>query len=64
MFEKLEEKERKLKVRVSVQQLRTIIKSENFINVFSLDSEEGCQDIELAILRACLNSWYKKHFLF
>ena len=29
--------------------------SENLINVFKLDSEEGSQDIELAILRAFLN---------
>ena len=28
---------------------------DNLINVFKLDSEEGSQDIELAILRAFLN---------
>ena len=41
-----------------VEWLKVIInhRAENLINIFKLDSEEGFQNIELAILRAFLNS--------
>ena len=48
-----------------VEWLKVIInnRAENLINIFKLDSEEGFQNIELAILRAFLNSMNWNHFL-
>ena len=45
------------KTNEAVERLKYIISklSDNLINVFRLDSEEGGQDIELTILRAFLN---------
>jgi hypothetical protein len=47
----------KLKIKEATERLKYIISklSDNLINVFRLDSEEGGQDIELTILRAFLN---------
>lgn len=58
MFEKLKGDDKKLKIFNAAKQLRFILskKSDDLINVFKLDSEEGSQTIELAILRAFLNS--------
>lgn len=52
----------KKKTSEAVERLKYIISklSDNLINVFRLDSEEGGQDIELTILRAFLNC---KHLL-
>jgi hypothetical protein len=45
------------KVKDAVERLKYIISklSDNLINIFRLDSEEGGSDIELTILRAFLN---------
>jgi hypothetical protein len=47
----------KSKIKEATERLKYIISklSDNLINVFRLDSEEGGQDIELTILRAFLN---------
>jgi len=46
----------------AVEQLQNIVKNKKLINVFKLDSEEGSQTIELAILRSFLNSRQGKHY--
>ena len=58
MFSKLSGEQKVKKISKAVKQLSFILsKSEDdLINVFRLDSEEGSQNIELAILRAHLNS--------
>lgn len=45
------------KIQEAVERLKYIISrvSDNLINIFRLDSEEGGSDIELTILRAFLN---------
>jgi hypothetical protein len=58
MFEKLKKSPSyKIEIEKSAKKLEFILSKipENLINVFNLDSEEGSQDIELAILRAFLN---------
>lgn len=47
----------KNKIKEAVERLKYIISklSDNLINIFRLDSEEGGSDIELTILRAFLN---------
>lgn len=58
MFEKLKGTEAfDKKVEEATIQLEFIASkfSQNLVNVFKLDSEEGSQDIEMTILRAFLN---------
>jgi hypothetical protein len=58
MFEKLKGSPSYAKeTNEAIRRLEYIISklSDNLINVFRLDSEEGGQDIELTILRAFLN---------
>jgi hypothetical protein len=58
MFEHIKDKVMyEKKVMESVSKLKYIISrlSDNLINIFRLDSEEGGSDIELTILRAFLN---------
>jgi len=64
MFERLRGDAKEKKVVKAIEQLRLIVqkKAENLINVFRLDSEEGSQTIELAILRAFLNSRQKRYY--
>lgn len=65
MFEKLRGKEVfGEKIGKAVNQLQKIIqkKNDNLVNVFKLDSDESCQTIELAILRAHLNSRKKEYY--
>lgn len=65
MFEKLRGKEEfGEKIGKAVNQLQKIIqkKNDNLVNVFKLDSDESCQTIELAILRAHLNSRKKEYY--
>lgn len=49
--------EYKAKIKEAIEKLKYIISklSDNLINIFRLDSEEGGSDIELTILRAFLN---------
>lgn len=49
--------EYKVKIKEAIERLKYIISklSDNLINIFRLDSEEGGSDIELTILRAFLN---------
>lgn len=49
--------EYKIKIKEAIERLKYIISklSDNLINIFRLDSEEGGSDIELTILRAFLN---------
>ena len=58
MFVKKDEKDEKFEasVKKAAMQLSSITKSVNLINVFRLDEGDIGQDIELAILRAFLNS--------
>lgn len=55
----------KSKIKEATERLKYIISklSDNLINVFRLDSEEGGQDIELTILRAFLNCM-KNYYLY
>jgi len=60
IFEKLKKSDPQLfliEQSLAIKRLEFILskKSENLINIFRLDSEEGQQDFELAILRAFLN---------
>ena len=59
----------KKKINEAVERLKYIISklSDNLINIFRLDSEEGGSDIELTILRAFLNCkinlfFFKLHY--
>lgn len=53
------------KTNEAVERLKYIISrlSDNLINVFRLDSEEGGQDIELTILRAFLNCLFNFYII-
>jgi len=64
MFEKMQGSAKQEKVSKAVEQLRFIVekKADNLINIFRIDSEEGSQTIELAILRAFLNSRQKQYY--
>jgi hypothetical protein len=58
MFERFKDSEYEKQANEAVRRLEYILsrRSENLINLFHLDSEEGGSDIELTILRAFLNS--------
>jgi ankyrin repeat protein len=66
IFEKLRPRPEEFqeKVGTAVNDLIKIIKKkkDNMVNVFKLDSDESCQTIELAILRAHLNSRKKEYY--
>ena len=67
MFDKLKNSASfEIEIEKSAKKLEFILSKipENLINVFNLDSEEGSQDIELAILRAFLNCNILKMFFY
>ena len=65
MFGRLQGAAKESKVNTAVEHLREVVekKKDHLINVFKLDSEEGSQTIELAILRAFLNRYENNIFV-